>query len=235
MTEKKGMKNAYCSRKCYSKSEMSPVPHVAIEEYVGGLTLQEVGARHNVSAETIRRTLLRAGIPLRKRSAHLLTDKNPTKGKGHTDATKAKIREANRRQFASEEARQGAADKQRRAMSEGRVSCVSRIEDVVAAELDRRGVPYQRQHGIREPETGRYCACVDFLLGGKLVIEVNGTYWHADPRVYTDGPIHASQRRTDATFKKKQAALDRLGYRIVVIWETEIRQDVKQAVAAALG
>src|SRR5699024_281803 len=42
---------------------------------------------------------------------------------------------------------------------------------------------------------GRFVACVDFMLSDGRALEVNGTFWHTDPRVYPDGPTFPAQVR----------------------------------------
>lgn len=162
----------------------------------------------------------------------MLTDRNPTKGRGHTDAAKAKIREANRRQFSDPAARELAAHNQRRAMSLGLVAASSKLEDTVAVVLDGLGIRYQRQYLVRE--NGRFCACLDFMLDNGTALEVNGSYWHCDPRVYPNGPTKASQIRTAEQYEKKRAALKRLGIPLREVWELDIKADPVSAVRAAL-
>lgn len=135
----------------------------------------------------------------------------------HSDDTRLRLREATAR-----------------AIAEGRVASVSRCEDVVAEVLDRLGVGYRRQVAIRG-ERGRYVAAVDFLLGDGRAVEVNGTFWHADPRVYPNGPAFPAQRRTAACWDRKVNALATLGIPVVIIWEIDLAEDPTQAVSVALA
>lgn len=134
----------------------------------------------------------------------------------HGEATREKLRLAAAAQIARRGTRQ-----------------VSKIEEKVAEELVRIGVAHERQIAIRHPVTGRFCALVDFRLSPTRVIEVNGTFWHADPRFYPDGPQSPAQLRTADRYRKKIAALDELGIEVVEIWEADIDKDVVQAVATA--
>jgi G:T-mismatch repair DNA endonuclease (very short patch repair protein) len=121
-----------------------------------------------------------------------------------------------------------------RAMAEGRISAVSKLEDVAAKALDLHGVAYRRQVGIRGAG-GRYVACVDFLLDDGRALEVNGSYWHTDPRVYPDGPRFPSQRRSAEQWTRKVSALESLGIPLVVVWELELRDDPAEAIRVALA
>lgn len=234
LTQSRGITRAFCSRSCKSASQQKAVPAEAIGLYEQGSSCSDIARAYGLSADQVRRFLVGSGITLRSRTAHLATDKNPTKGKGHSEATKAKLRAATLKQFANEANRAVAAHNQRRAMAEGKIPKVSKLEDVVAAELDRMGIPYRRQWGIIDGETGRYCACVDFLLDDKTVVEVNGTFWHSDPRAYPKGPIHASQHRVLKIYARKMTALKKMGIRVIEIWEIGIMDNATKAVREAL-
>jgi G:T-mismatch repair DNA endonuclease (very short patch repair protein) len=67
-----------------------------------------------------------------------------------------------------------------------------------------------------------------------LAIEVNGTFWHADPRVYPNGPVKPSQRRTLTRYTRKLQLLKGLGIRVVEVWEADFKADPIPAVQAAL-
>ncbi len=57
----------------------------------------------------------------------------------------------------------------------------------------------------------------------KLAIEVQGGYYHVDPRLYPDGPINAIQRRNWGRDKAKRiTCCDREGWTIIEAWEIEI-------------
>lgn len=136
-----------------------------------------------------------------------------------SDTTKERLRHATSQRIASR-------------MQHGR--CISSIEEIVAKELTRLAVPFQRQVGIRSKTTGRYVACADFVLDGRIVLEVNGSFWHADPRSYPDGPAYPSQLRTATAYAKKKDALAVLGIPLVEVWEADLTDNATLAVAQAL-
>lgn len=88
----------------------------------------------------------------------------------------------------------------------------SSIERAVAAELDRRGIPFEQEFRI-----GRYQA--DFLLPGGKVIECDGVYWHQDAE---------KDKRRD------QYLLER-GYRTFRLPEAAITADVSSALSEVLS
>jgi G:T-mismatch repair DNA endonuclease (very short patch repair protein) len=65
---------------------------------------------------------------------------------------------------------------------------------------------------------------VDIIhIGSKVVIECNGTYWHCDPRKYSEGYWHQRVQKTAKDIwdkdSKKLTQLSLLGYKVMVIWE----------------
>ena len=67
------------------------------------------------------------------------------------------------------------------------------------------------------------------------ILDVNGTFWHCDPRVYPDGPTHDIQvttRKRDAT---KMAALTQAGYQVAILWEKDFEERGADAVKAVLA
>ena len=135
----------------------------------------------------------------------------------HTDATRAIL-----------------SEKTAQAIAEGRVPTSSKLEQKVAAELDRLGIRYTAQVGIRAAD-GTFCGVFDFMLPGNIALEVNGTFWHCDPRFYPDGPAHEIQKRNAVKWAAKMTEATQRGIRVVEVWEYDIKVDAGQAVAHALG
>jgi G:T-mismatch repair DNA endonuclease (very short patch repair protein) len=109
----------------------------------------------------------------------------------------------------------------------------SHIENKVADELTALGVCFVRQHILRD-DGGRFCAVADFwLIDAAGVIEVNGTYWHCDPRAYPAGPINAMQSRCVAKYRRKLELYERLGMRVGEVWEMDLKQEPREAVLRA--
>lgn len=66
----------------------------------------------------------------------------------------------------------------------------------------------------------------DFLID-KVIIEVQGDYFHCNPYIYKDGPKDEVQiRHVIRDYYKKCYFLSR-GYEIIEIWELEINQDIE--------
>lgn len=106
------------------------------------------------------------------------------------------------------------------AMKNGR-SYSSKLEDRVAAMLDELGIKYKRQLFI-----GR--KSYDFALPGKVLIEVQGDYWHANPQIYKaddvfegNGRGQTAQMIWDHDAEKKRHAESK-GFTVIYLWESDI-------------
>lgn len=113
------------------------------------------------------------------------------------------------------------------AMERGALSHPSSIEDEVAVTLDRLGISYERQKQIA-------FWCVDFILASGQIVEVNGTFWHADPRQYSGDNLKAAQHKNVIRDQRKRTFFANRGIPFIEIWEADIKKDITAAVAAAL-
>src|SRR6266487_844556 len=237
--KKQGYKEAYCSRGCRrtgSRKITEADYQNILVLYNLGEPATEIAIRYKVTPPVILRVLTKLNINPRRSYEYIKSGKrlHPTAGKGHTKEAVEKIRQANARQFSTQEARDQAASRQAKAIADGKFAVVSQIEKTVESVLQSLGISFKAQSLIRDPQTHRFLACVDFELDDKVVVEVNGTYWHSDPRFYPNGPIHKSQVHGHKTYTKKVRGLLELGYRITEIWEYDIQIDPTKAVTDAL-
>jgi G:T-mismatch repair DNA endonuclease (very short patch repair protein) len=91
----------------------------------------------------------------------------------------------------------------------------NRLEARLAKMLDAAGVEYRWQFPL-----GRYV--YDFLLPDRLLVEVHGTYWHADPRSYEGRMLTPDQRRNYLHDLDKRLFAASRGYRMKVVWEADL-------------
>jgi G:T-mismatch repair DNA endonuclease (very short patch repair protein) len=91
----------------------------------------------------------------------------------------------------------------------------NRLEARLAKLLDAAGVDYRWQFPL-----GMYA--YDFLLPDRLLIEVHGTYWHADPRSYEGKALTPDQRRNRLHDLDKKLFAASRGYRLKVVWEADL-------------
>jgi len=102
-------------------------------------------------------------------------------------------------------------------------SCVlpTKPERAVHAELRRRGVEFMTEHRL-----GHYCVDV-YIPSLKLVIFVDGCYWHACP-------THHPTRKRPGSDNARAPYLSKCGYRVAFIWEHEVEDNLCQAVTDIL-
>lgn len=96
------------------------------------------------------------------------------------------------------------------------------IEREVAAILEDLGIEYQEQVTIRG-------FIADFVVGNK-VIEVQGDYWHCNPRIYPE-PKNETQAYKIKQDRMKRGTLHEEGYDILYVWELDINNNIEQVVA----
>jgi G:T-mismatch repair DNA endonuclease (very short patch repair protein) len=97
----------------------------------------------------------------------------------------------------------------------------SKLEKRIEKLLIKSNIFYKPQYWINKRS-------YDFWLGKKVILEVQGTYWHCDPRVYKEDDL---VRFGDTMFfvkdiwnkddeKKKNA--EKYGYKVFYIWEYDM-------------
>lgn len=91
----------------------------------------------------------------------------------------------------------------------------NQLEAKLAKMFDAAGVDYRWQFRL-----GQYV--YDFLLPNRLLVEVHGTYWHADPRSYETKTLTPDQRRNRLHDMDKMIFAAGQGYRLKVIWEADL-------------
>jgi G:T-mismatch repair DNA endonuclease (very short patch repair protein) len=91
----------------------------------------------------------------------------------------------------------------------------NRVEAKLAKMFEAAGVDYRWQFPL-----GPYV--YDFLLPNRLLVEVHGTYWHADPRSYEGKILTPDQRRNRLHDLDKKLFAAGRGYRLKVIWEADL-------------
>lgn len=78
--------------------------------------------------------------------------------------------------------------------------------------LDRLEVPYEFQ-----VEKGGFI--VDFLVNGRIYVEINGCYWHGCSICFDE--LNKTQKRKKKRDRMKRAAFKKMGLPFVEIWEHE--------------
>jgi very-short-patch-repair endonuclease len=82
--------------------------------------------------------------------------------------------------------------------------------------LEELGISFQYQHLVKPK------FIVDFLIGSKVVLQVDGEYWHGHPRFE---PLTERQKKQQARDKAQTAYLTKCGYRVVRVWESGVTKE----------
>lgn len=101
----------------------------------------------------------------------------------------------------------------------------SKLEERFARDfLDKIGVKYVYQY--KAVSIGRYFdfrICVNEKPIGPI-IEIQGSYWHGDPRLYEENELNRTQKRDKKIDEYKKAWCDRNGIPLIYIWELDINK-----------
>ena len=96
-------------------------------------------------------------------------------------------------------------------------------EDFAHNFLDKLGVKYTYQFEAKD--IGRF---FDFRIEDGPIIEINGSYWHGDPRLYESENLNRIQKKNISVDKIKEKWALLHGIPIYYIWEKDIKEDAKK-------
>jgi len=213
----------YCSRECAwedSRITSKEFEAVCIRRYMEGESTIEIGKSMNVSWATIRNVLIRNGIKMRSKSERMSGDRNPTRGKGHTQETKDKLRDISIQYYKDNpEARDRARERTLAQISDGRMpKSNTSIERKMSGLLTEMGVPFCYQYSFG------YWVYDFFLPDCKTFIECDGDYWHGNPVSYEN--LNSTQRNNATRGKQKENYAIKHGYKLIRFWESEINDSL---------
>jgi G:T-mismatch repair DNA endonuclease (very short patch repair protein) len=77
----------------------------------------------------------------------------------------------------------------------------------------------------RKKEIVGYYNC-DFMINDKLIIEVQGDYWHANPIKYLNKKLTLAQQNNIHRDKRKFTYLSNRNYKILYLWENDIYRNL---------
>lgn len=86
--------------------------------------------------------------------------------------------------------------------------------------LDKLGVEYQYQ--FKAESIGRYFDY--YITPCNLIIELNGSYWHSDPRLYEGKELTPTQKKNIRVDKSKKKWADEHKIPIIYIWEKDVNE-----------
>lgn len=85
--------------------------------------------------------------------------------------------------------------------------------------LDELGIPYKNEHVLGEWSFDIY------LHEHNLLIEINGTYWHCDSRIYTDIRYESQLKRIIQDKRKRTFIVNESNIKPLYLWELDINND----------
>jgi len=184
--------------------------------YAGGMSQSELGKQFGLTQTAIGNRLRKAGVKAMRSNGNSGA-KNGMYGRKHSPEAMQKIRDANKRQFDNPANRERAALNTCKQIQEGRTGkAFNKLESLVAAKLTEQGVEFVQQFRL-----GRFL--FDFYLPAtNTLIEVHGTFWHADPRVYEGKALTPIQSRNLANDKRKEERAIKDAFNFQVMWEKDI-------------
>lgn len=99
----------------------------------------------------------------------------------------------------------------------------SKLEEDFARDfLDKLGVEYIYQYEAKD--IGRF---FDFMLEGRLLVEIDGDYYHSNPLLYEGKELNKMQLRNKKVDELKNRWALLHGIPILRIWEHDIRNNPK--------
>lgn len=97
----------------------------------------------------------------------------------------------------------------------------SKLEEDFAREfLEKLGVKYIYQ--FKAEDIGRF---YDFKIVDGPIIEIQGSYWHGDPRLYEEKELNKTQKKNIRVDEYKQKWALSHGIPIYYIWEKDIKEN----------
>lgn len=95
----------------------------------------------------------------------------------------------------------------------------TKVEIFVENLIKEQGWKYIPQKAVR------YLNYDFYLTDLNVLLEVQGDYWHCNPRVYPDGPKNSVQRENLQKNKNKREVAESQNIPLLEIWELDIEKD----------
>ena len=101
--------------------------------------------------------------------------------------------------------------------------CKDIIENLGISTINKREIQFEQYR-------------MDFLIDN-IDVEVQGTYFHCDPRFYQDGATNDTQAYMISKDKKRKDYIESRGYKVLYIWEHDLyvnREKCKELIGMAV-
>jgi G:T-mismatch repair DNA endonuclease (very short patch repair protein) len=93
-------------------------------------------------------------------------------------------------------------------------------EKIVEGILIKLGLDYKSQNPVIGTKFIN-----DFEVGN-IVIEVQGDYWHGNPKFYQE--FNEVQQKMINRDKRKKKVLEKMGYKVLYLWEYDIKKNIEE-------
>lgn len=222
------LKQKFCSSQCaFNHKSMVAGEFDDLIKYLyeQEWSIYEIGAIIHKSGTAVQGRLKEMKIKRRTASELRNGRFNPTRGVGHSDKTKQKLREASILHFSDPKNRERQAILTSKQIEQGKTGKFNNnLEKQMKILLESLEICYQQCFRISRK-------VYDFkLLDYPILIETDGTFWHADPRFYNQSNLTAIQAKNKQNdLFKNDLALNN-NFILIRIWEYDIVnhfQDVK--------
>lgn len=173
-------------------------------------SINQIG--RNIWAEMSEETKANAKKMISEKTAvRVKGEGNPMYGKKHKDSTKELISNRHKGRRFTQEHLDNIFGKRE----------ITKPEKIVLELLQSENINFVFQHTLF---TNKRCYIYDFFIPPKILIEVDGNYWHGHPESKNTPKNIVEIREND---KNKTDLAIRRNYNILRFWESEIKSDIE--------
>jgi very-short-patch-repair endonuclease len=145
------------------------------------------------------------------------------KGRKRPQYVLDKLDEGMREYWGKEENKEKQSHKRVLYIKENGFTTISKIEDYFSTLLDEQNIEYYRQFYVREIKS-----LYDFKIKGKkILIEVDGDFWHCNPKTKHKIPVTEHQKKNLVSDSIKNDWCLNNGYTLLRFWEDDIKNNLE--------
>lgn len=145
------------------------------------------------------------------------------KGRKRPQYVLDKLDEGMREYWGKEENKEKQSHKRVLYIKENGFTTISKIEDYFSTLLDEQNIEYYRQFYVREIKS-----LYDFKIKGKkILIEVDGDFWHCNPKTKHKIPVTEHQKKNLVSDSIKNDWCLNNGYTLLRFWEDDIKNNIE--------
>ena len=100
--------------------------------------------------------------------------------------------------------------------------------------LEKHKIPFEQEYPLEKRTDGRFTYRFDFKLNNDILIEVQGDYWHCNPKIFPE-PINDEQRWAIQKDERKKEFAKNKGFKILYLWEHDLYNDIDYCEHLILG